>query len=148
MGKRPDIRAKFDWMVLKPLWALFIISAIYYFLQKAWLTGFSMIVMAFLLGIVAASLHKEKSFVELSEGQPSFEEAFGNTDTAALTDEELLPVSKSLMKLSPILFIASLILAKHYGLKLSYALGLSAVVAILGPWILAIPFLLQVKGKK
>lgn len=95
---KTNIRAKFDWLVLKPLWLIFIILAIYYFVQGSWVVGISMIIMDFLLGMIAASLHKEKNFHELKEGYPSYEDAMREMVTEP-TDEEYYFLGKSIVKL-------------------------------------------------
>ena len=98
-----------------------------------------MLVMDFLLGIIAASLHKEKSFRELKEGQPSYKEAFDSVNFKP-SNEELFSVSTSLIKLGCIFFIASMILTMHYSMEWYYAIVLSALISFLGPIVLAIPF--------
>ena len=93
---KTNIRAKFDWFVLKSLWVMFIVLAIYYFVQKSWLIGILMIVMDFFLGMIAASLHKEKNFHELAQGYPAREEAVGEITTEP-TREEYYLVANLLM---------------------------------------------------
>ena len=66
-----NLRAIFDRFVLKPMWLLFIGIAIYYFIQKEWLIGILMLTVLFFIGVIAAELHKEKSFSELSRGYPT-----------------------------------------------------------------------------
>jgi len=134
-----NIRAKFDWFVLKPLWVIFIILAIYYFIQSSWFIAILMITMDFLLGMIAASLHKGKTFHELAQGYPTREEAAREITTEP-TDEEYYFVGKSIVKLMFLFFVASSILTFHYSLRWYYAIGASVLIGWLGPLLWAIPF--------
>ncbi len=133
------IRAKFDWLILKPLWLIFIILAIFYFSQASWLIGILMIIMNFLLGMIAASLHKGKTFHELAQGYPTRDEAAREITTEP-TEKEYYYLGKSIVKLMFLFFIASLILTFHHGLRWYYAIGLSVLIGWLGPLLWAIPF--------
>lgn len=134
-----NFRAKFDWFVLKPLWVVFIILAVYYFSQGSWFIGSLMIIMDFLLGMIAASLHKGKTFHDFAQGYPTRDEVSRELETGP-TDEELYFVWKSISKLMFLFGICSLILTFHHGVKWYYAIGLSVLIGCLGPLLWAIPF--------
>ena len=61
---------KFDWYVLKPIWALFIVLACLYCFRQEWLIGVALIAMNFLVGMVAAAVHRGKTVAELAAGMP------------------------------------------------------------------------------
>lgn len=134
-----NIRAKFDWLVLKPLWVIFVILAIYYFSQGSWFIGILMIIMDFLLGMIAASLHKGKTFREFAQGYPTHGEVIREITTEP-TEEEYHFSSKAIVKLMLLFFVASLILTFHHGLRWYYAIGASVLIGWLGPLLWAIPF--------
>ena len=136
-----NISAKFDWLVLKPIWIVFIIFAIYYFTQRSWFIGILMLIMDFLLGMIAASLHKGKTFHELAQGYPTRKEATTEL-SAEPSEKEYYFIGKAFVKLMFLFFIASLILTFHYGLKWYFALGISLLIGWIGPLILGIPFFL------
>jgi hypothetical protein len=145
-----NVRAKFDWLVLKPLWVIFIILAIYYFIRGSWFIGILMIIMDFLLGMIAASLHKEKTFHELARGYPSRKEATCGITTEP-TKQEYHYISKAFIELMVLFFVASLILTFHHGLRWFYAIGASVMIGWLGPLLYAIPFwlfLLKIGAKQ
>jgi hypothetical protein len=137
-----NIRAKFDWLVLKPLWVIFIILAIYYFIHGSWFIGILIIIMDFLLGMIGASLHKEKTFHELARGYPSREETT-NDITTEPTKQEFYYISRAFIELMVLFFVASLILTFHHRLRWFYAIGASIVIGWVGPIVYAIPFWLS-----
>ncbi len=134
-----NINAKFDWFVLKPLWVTFIVLTIFYFIHGSWFIGILMIIMDFLLGMIAASLHKGKTFHDFAEGYPTREEAMCEVTTEP-TDEEYYFMGKSMVKLMFLFFIASVILTFHHGVRWYYAIGISVLIGWLGPLLWAIPF--------
>ncbi len=136
---KPNIRAAFDWLVLKPLWFIFILLAIFYFIRTEWTMGILMIVMDFLLSMVGASLHKEKSFHELAQGYPSLED-INREVTVKQSKEEYYSIAKSIYELGFLFFLASLIITFNYGLRWYYIIGISVMIGSFGPLIWAIPF--------
>ena len=142
-----NISTKFDWLVLKPIWIAFIILAIYYFTQRSWFIGILMLIMDFLLGMIAVSLHKGKTFHELAQGYPTHKEAATEL-TSEPSDKEYYFIGKAFVRLGFVFFTASLILALHYGLRWYYVFGISLLVGWLGPIILGIPFFLFERAGK
>ena len=136
-----NISAKFDWLVLKPIWIVFIILTIYYFTQRTWLVGILMLIMNFLLGIIAASLHKGKTFHDLAQGYPTRKEATTELAVEPL-DKEYYFIGKAFVKLMFLFFIAAFMLTFHYDLKWYFALGISLLISWLGPLFFGIPFFL------
>lgn len=104
----PNIRVKFDRIVLKPLWLIFIILALYYFFQTEIIMGLLMIGLGFSMGIVGAGLHPERSAKELSEG-------FGENKEEHLSEQETsLLLGRAVIKTVLIVVIAAIILAVHH----------------------------------
>ena len=136
-----NIFSKFDWLVFKPIWIGFIILAIYYFTQRSWLIGILMLMMDFLLGMIAASLHKGRTFHELAQGYPTRKEATVEL-TAEPLEKEYYSIGKAFVRLMFLFFTASLILTFHYGLKWYFAFGISLLIGWLGPLVFGIPFFL------
>ena len=132
-----NLRAKFDGFVLKPIWLLFIVVAMYYFIQKEWLIGILMLTMDFFLGMIAAALHKEKSFSELSHGYPTRKD-LSLPDQMSEWDENRA-VGIAYMRLVFLISVASLILCFHHGLRWYYCLGTAILVGWFGPIVLIIP---------
>jgi hypothetical protein len=132
-----NLRARFDWFVLKPMWLFFIALAIYYFIQKEWLIGVLMIAMDFFLGMIAASLHKEKSFSELAGGYPTAKDIGEDT---TVQKSEYRDMASAYMKLGFLVFVASFILCFHHGFRWYYCLGIAVLVGWLGPLLLLLPF--------
>jgi hypothetical protein len=93
-----NISAKFDWLVLKPIWFAFIILAIYCFTQRSWFIGILMVIMDFFLGMIAASLHKGKTFHELAQGYPTRKEATTEL-TGEPSDKKYYFIGKAFVKL-------------------------------------------------
>jgi len=144
-----NIPAKFDWFVLKPLWVTFIILAIYYFIHASWVIGIFMIIMDFILGMIAASVHKGKTFSELAEGYPLREDAMREITTEP-TKEEHYFIAQATVKLMFLFFIVSLALTLHHGIRWYYSIGMSVLIGWLGPLLWASPFwlLLWRRGAK
>jgi hypothetical protein len=137
--KNNTYHTKFDWLVLKPLWILFIVIAVYYFFQKAWLIGILMVGMNFWLGIIAANLYSYKEHNELANEYHNRTQN-RKAGNIKITDKEYYEIGKLMIKLAFLLFTACLILTIHNGLKWYYGLGVSLLVGWLGTLIAMIPF--------
>jgi hypothetical protein len=116
--------AKFDWYVLKPVWVLFIVLACLYCFRQDWLIGVALIAMNFLVGMVAAAVHRGKTASDLAAGYPTRDDAFSG-DPGELSPEESFVVGKALLRLGWILGIAAVILAIHHGMKTYLAIPLA-----------------------
>jgi len=123
--------AKFDWYVLKPIWVLFIVLAGLYCFRQEWLIGVALIVMNFLVGMVAAGVHRGKTVAELAAGYPTRDDALAG-DPGELSHEESFVVAKALLRLGWILGIAAVMLAIHHGIKFYFAIPVGLLVAWLG----------------
>lgn len=128
----------FDRFVLKPTWLLFIGIAIYYFIQKEWLIGILMLTMDFFIGMIAAALHKEKSFSELSGGYPTSNDICLPDQMSEWDANRVVGIAY--MRFGFLIFVASLILCFHYDLRWYYCFGIAILVGWLGPLVLLIPF--------
>ncbi len=127
-------RVVFDRFVLKPLWLLFLCAAVYFLVQKDWLIGVLMLIANLFLGMIAASLHKEKTFSELAGGYPT-ENDFHSADY--LSDNVVnRAITIAYLKTCILIFAVLLILGFHYGLKWYYSFGIAVLVSWLGPLIL------------
>lgn len=136
--------AKFDWFVLKPISIGLDIFAIIYFLKHQWLLGIFLIVMGFLVGVVAASLHKNKTTAELAAGHPKLSDAF-KKETGSLDSEDSNRIGKATLGLVPILGIVVLVLSFYYKMWWYFAIPLSLLFAWLVPVILSLVFVLSTK---
>jgi hypothetical protein len=70
-----NIRAKFDYIVLKPAWCLLLLEAGFYALQGSWLTATILLALAFSIGFVGAALHPDVPFHSLVRGVPTLRDA-------------------------------------------------------------------------
>ena len=105
--------AKFDWIILKPLWFLFVLIAIYYFIYTEWIMGILMIIIDFLIGLVASSLHRNVSTAKLFVGEPKISFLF-ERENEELKFEESNKIAQATFKLGIVIGIASLILLIHH----------------------------------
>lgn len=124
--------ARFDWIILNPLWVIFIVLACFYCFHQAWLVGISMIGINLLIGVVGASLHKNRSVRELTAGYPKPEDAFGRECEEITGNESTFVIARAAMGIGVIIGIAAMILLKHHGIRLLWAVILGAVGAWLG----------------
>jgi len=137
--------AKFDWFVLKPVWIGMGILAIVYLLKHKWIMGIFFIAMAFLIGVVAASLHKNKKAAELANGYPKLKDAL-RKETELLNQNDSYKMGKATMGLAIILGLATLVLLLYYKIRWYFAIPLSIVIAWLTPVILFLPFAFLMKS--
>jgi hypothetical protein len=105
-------RAKFDFIVLKPIWFAFLLWAGFSFYDGHWVQALIYLAMTFVISIAGASLHKELTFRELTEGNPSLADATTATDTK-LTSQEARLVTGASFKVSFTLAILVGVLASH-----------------------------------
>lgn len=133
-----NLRVIFDQFVLKPIWLLFLAIAIYYFTQKEWLIGSLMLPMVFFIGMIAAALHKEKSFPELSGGYPTRTDVYSPDQMSEWDANRAVGIAY--MRLGFLISVASLILCFHYGLRWYYCCGIAVLIGWFGPVMLFVPF--------
>ena len=97
-----------------------------------------MLTVDFFIGMVAAALHKEKSFSELSSGYPTPKD-LSSPDQMSEWDANRA-VGIAYMRLGFLISVASLILCFHYDLRWYYCLGIAILVGWFGPLVLFVPF--------
>jgi hypothetical protein len=123
--------AKYDWYVLKPIWILLIVLACVYCFLQEWFMGLTLIAMAFLVAMVAASVHRGKTAAELAAGYPTRGDALAG-DSGELSHEDSFTVAKAQLRLGAILGITAVILAAHHGMKIYFAIPLGLLMAWVG----------------
>ncbi len=139
-------RAKFDWMVLKPLWLLFIGISVSYFIQGEWLMGVSMVAMNLLLGLAGASLHR-KSASELSRGYPHLQDSAA-PEIAVVGHEDSNAIGRALFGVGFTIGLAALIISVHHGMHLLLAIPLAMALAWLFPVLFMLGFGLMVRSMR
>ena len=99
-------------LVLKPIWFAFLLWAGFSFYDGQWVQALIYLAMMFVISIVGASLHKELTFRELADGNPSLADATAATDTE-LTSTEARSVTVASFKVSFILAVLAGVLTSH-----------------------------------
>jgi len=121
---------KYDWIILKPLWLLFIVATLFYFVNGEWFMGGVMILLDFLIGIIASSLHSSIASSELFSGYPPASTSFQREDNI-LGIEESRKIGKATIQVSIVLGITIFIVSIHYNTSWYY----SVLFSVIGSWL-------------
>lgn len=132
-------RAQFDYIVLKPIWFLFLLLVGFSLYYRAWPMALFYVAIMFAIGYIGATLHKTLSYKELAAGTPSLSDAVVPQDPAELSHEDSHAVTSSCFRITFIIgVVASVLSAHNHSWGFSIFLGLS--IWLLGAVVVAIIF--------
>ena len=120
--------ARFERFILKPVSFLFPILAILYFFQRAWLVGTFLLFVWFCIGLIGQSLHKDKSFAELTRGGLTSEENIAAD--SEISHEEAHTLARRLLFTSWLYGITVAVLLFHHDYRWFIAVPAALAVAI------------------
>lgn len=121
---------KYDWIILKPIWLFFIGATIFYFVNGEWFMGGVTILLDFLIGIIASSLHSSAASSELFSGYPH-SSTLSQREDDALGIEESRIIGKTTLKVGIVLGICILIVTIHNEITWYYAI----LFSVFGSWL-------------
>ena len=110
-------RKLYDFYILKPLWLLFVILAVFYLYHRDWFSGFCFFLVWFGVGGIGGQLYPEISARELTKGSFPSEGEVANVFKGLLSPRESLLIAKTSLKLSILIGFSSLIVLWHYNLR-------------------------------
>ncbi len=122
--------ARFDWVILKPLWVSFVALSCIYCFRQEWLVGLAMIGLLFLIGVVGASLHRTRSAGELAGGYPRLQDGWTPDHEGSPGPDSAFMVRAS-CSLGAVMGTTIAILLWHHGIRLLWA----AIIGGLGAWL-------------
>ena len=125
-----NYRAKFDYLVLKPIWGILLYLSGFSFYHDRWSTGLFLLLMVFPLGYIGASLHQVLSFRELAAGTPTLEEAARHLDLDDVSAEDSLAVTRSCVRLCFMIGLVTVVL-----LFQSRGWGIAAATGLVVWWL-------------
>jgi hypothetical protein len=117
-------------VILKPLWLGFLILAIVYFLQGAWVVGVTFCVALLALGLAGQALHPKRTLEQLAK-EPLTAEQQGNSPKD-INWPESRSIGKVLLITSAVVGVCASVLAAHYGLAWYFYLPLGLLIAWIG----------------
>ena len=129
--------ANFEKFILTPLSFLLPVVALIYFFQTAWFVGAWFLFAWFYVGLVGQSIHKDKSFDDLTQGGLTAEE---NIKPDSGSEEDALKLAMPLLSTSCLFGITTSVLLFHYGFRwlVSIPIGFSGCIVM--PMIFVILF--------
>jgi len=105
----------FDRYVLKPLWVLYIILSVRYFIAGAWVLGGFLVVMWFLVSVIGQGLHPDKSPKEMAIGTtPTKEEIENYPDPDNMGDEEAALISRASFRVAGLIGMTAIGLSHSF----------------------------------
>ncbi len=123
----------FDRYVLKPLWLLYIVLFLRYFINAEWIVGGFLVVMWFLISVIGQSLHPNMTAAEMAKGTtPSKKEIDNDPNPNELNDIEAILISKASFRVAGLIGITAIVLSWSHGMRWYY----SALVGG-GVWLLS-----------
>ena len=118
-------RAKFDYLVLKPIWGMLLYLSGFSFYHDRWSMGLFLLFMVFPLGYIGASLHQVLSFRELAAGIPTLEEAAQHHDVDDVSAEDSSAVTRSCVRICFMVGLVTVVfLFQSHGWGIAAATGL------------------------
>jgi len=112
----------FDLYVIKPLWAIYTVMFVTYFINGAWVIGGFLVVMWFLISLIGQGLHPNKTCRELLRGTtPTEEEIDGDPNPNEISYEESLIIARATFKLAGLIGITATTLSLFHGARWYYA---------------------------
>jgi hypothetical protein len=132
--------AKFDWLVLKPAWLAMMTVGVVMLMHADWLIGITVFALGFFgVGIIAASLHHDKSFSELAAGIPVLLPENAEQPEEPLDDYTSYLIAKALLRLAALVGFTVAIISLRFGVRWYFAMLLGAIASMVGPTLLMIP---------
>ena len=91
----------FDRYVLKPLWVIYIVLFVRYFIDGAWLLGGFLVLMWHLISVIGQALHPNMTVAEMSRGTtPSKRELNNDQNPDEITDIEAVLISRAVYRIA------------------------------------------------
>lgn len=123
----------FDRYVLKPLWVLYIVLFIIYFIEGVWVLGGFLVVMWFLVSVIGQGLHPAMTPKEMLKGTtPTKEEIDNAPDPDNMSDEEAMLISKASFRTAGLIGMTVIGISLFHGARWYYA----ALIGV-GAWFLS-----------
>ncbi len=116
---------RFEQRVMAPLAVLFLVLAVAYFVQKAWLVGGLLVFGWFLIAALGQSLNKRKSFARLAQGRTPEEKVV--SFQMEPTVEETNQIGGACVRTALVVCGAVILLSFHHGLRVYIAIPLGLV---------------------
>lgn len=136
----------FDRYVLKPLWVIYIVLCLMYFIKGAWLIGGSLIVMLYFIGVIGAALHPNMTTAEMMHGTtPSKEDINNDPNHDNITDIEAILMSRAIHKIALLNGITAIVIS---WVMQWYYIALIGVGTFISSLIIIIPYSAYMIGRK
>ncbi len=132
-------RAKFDYIVIRPIYGIMVILAAASLFHKAWLMTLFFVFMIFVVGYVGGALHLPILSSKLVDGIPSFSDA-EKIELDKPTSDDLFSIFKACFQLSFIIGIIASVITIYdgHGWLLAGLIGIG--VYMLNAFVMAITF--------
>jgi hypothetical protein len=108
----------YDRYVLKPLWVLYIILILRYFIGGAWLIGSILVLIWFLISVIGQALHPNMTTLEMARSTtPSDDEINNDPNPDELSDIETVLINKANLRVAGLIGITAIVISWHYSVK-------------------------------
>jgi hypothetical protein len=118
------------WLVLTPLSFLLPVVALFYFVQRAWFVGAYFLLVWFLVGVIGARIHKDRSFDQLVRSDLTAEDNIRPDDDVDPADprRDDRELAQPLMRTAWLFALTVTVLLFHYEFRwiVSIPIGFSA----------------------
>jgi hypothetical protein len=124
--------ASFEKFVLTPLSFLLPVVALAYFIQAAWFVGAYFLLAWFCIGLIGSSIHKEKDFDKLVQGDLTAE---ANIRPKADAWRDAHELARPLMRIAWVFAVTATVLLFHYRFRWIVSIPIGVSVGIVMPMI-------------
>lgn len=108
----------FDRYVLKPLWLIYVIISVRYFVKGSYGIGIFMLFLLFIISIIGQALHPQMTSSEMARGtSPKQEEIDSDPEPNEINDFEVVLISRPSIRTSLLIGFTSIVLLIHHGFK-------------------------------
>ncbi len=129
--------ANFEKVVLTPLSFLLPVIALLYFVQRAWFVGAYFLLVWFLVGVIGARIHKDKSFDQLVQSDLTAEDNIRPEADPRRDDREL---AQPLMRTAWLFAATVTVLLFHYGFRWLVSIPIGFSVGIVTSFLFVVTF--------